>query len=160
MPRKVAGLAAIADGKPIRAIRIFLTGSIPGIEEPKPAGHSGPWALKWKQKPQTLSPIVVFHVIILHKVDAWTVDADLEPLEGLRAHLPEYFGQIVVESIAPPGVTWRCECHALAAQMCASGSWRTTPLDVENHGYRVAINALHGATDASDVVGMAHIPTE
>ena len=90
---KRAGLLAIQAGRMTSAIRIFLTGTLPL----PPVDPLAPNAVR--TRPAPLAPLLVFHVILFTSVEAWSIDKDLRPLEGLRAHLAKYFGEVVASAM-------------------------------------------------------------
>ena len=47
-------------------------------------------------------------------VKAWTIDRDLQPMEALCAHSPEYFGEVVAQVL---GGTFTCVLPQLSKEL-------------------------------------------
>ena len=147
---KRAGLFAIQAGRMTSAIRIFLTGTLPL----PPVDPLAPNAVR--VRPAPLPPLLVFHVILFTNVEAWSIDKDLRPLEGLRAHLSKYFGEVVVSAM---GGGFMCPLPALATAFGEPAKLGEN-LDIENDGWRAALNVMHGVQTPPSSVnpGMPVIP--
>ena len=147
---KRAGLLAIQAGRMTSAIRIFLTGTLPL----PPVDPLAPNAVR--VRPAPLVPLLVFHVILFTSVEAWSIDKDLRPLEGLRAHLSRYFGEVVASAM---GGGFECSLPALATAFGDPAKLGEN-LDVENDGWRAALNVMHGVQTPPSAAnpGMPVIP--
>jgi hypothetical protein len=147
---KRAGLFAIQAGRMTSAIRILLTGTLPL----PPVDPLAPNAVR--VRPAPLPPLLVFHVIHFTDVEAWSIDKDLRPLEGLRAHLSKYFGEVVVSAM---GGGFECSLPAIATAFGEPAKLGEN-LDIENDGRRAALIVMHGVQTPPSSVnpGMPVIP--
>ena len=147
---KRAGLLAIQAGRMTTAIRVFLTGMLPM----PPVDPLAPTATR--VRPQPLPPLLVFHVILFTNVEAWSIDKDLRPLEGLRPHLAKYFGEVVASAM---GGGFECSLAAIAAAF-ADPAKLGDNLDIENDAWRAALNSMHGVQTPPSATnpGMPAIP--
>ena len=149
---KRAGLLAIQTGRMTTAIRVFLTGVLPTppVDPPTPDAV--------RVRPPPLSPLLVFHVILFTSVEAWSIDKDLRPLEGLRAHLAKYFGEVVASAM---GGGFECSLSlTVIATAFAEPAKLGENLDVENDAWRAALNIMHGVQTPPSAAnpGMPAIP--
>ena len=114
--QKRAGLAAIAAGHPHRALRIFLSGKLP----PAPVSAVVPGA----PAPPPPEPLLVFHIILFdEKLEAYTVDKDLHPLQELRAHIPAYLREAATGAMR--GGPWRCRLVDFAKTLGSPSDWKS-----------------------------------
>ena len=151
---KHAGLLAIQAGRMTTAIRIFFTGTLP-----MPAvGPLAPNAVR--VRPPPMPPLLVFHVILFTNVEAWSIDKDLRPLEGLRAHLAKYFGEVVASAMGGGfEPVFECSLPAIATAFGEPAKLGEN-LDVENDAWRAALNVMHGVQTppSASNPGMPAIP--
>ena len=139
--QKRAGLAALAAGTPFAALRIFLAGKMP-----VPAAAPGAPLIA----PTRPRPLLIFHVILFdRKIEAWTIDADLHGLEGLRAHIPAYLGEVATGTMH--GGPWKCRLLDFAKALSKPSGWAGveagtagSPPDVENDVWRLVIASKFG----------------
>ena len=137
--QKRAGLAAIAAGTPLAALRVFLAGRLPAPA--RPAGAAG--GLAPLVAPPAANPLLIFHVVLLDDaIEAWTVDAQLHPLQELRAHIPAYLGEVATGAMR--GGPWRCKLNDFTKSLKVPATWADTPPDFENDVWRIVLATKFG----------------
>ena len=153
--QKRAGLAAIAAGQPHRALRVFLAGRLP----PPPVAAVAPGAAPPPPPPPSPpSPLLIFHIVLFDdKLEAYTVDKDLHPLQELRAHIPAYLGEAATGAMR--GGPWRCRLTDFAKSMAAPGDWKANPPDIENDVWRIVLATKFG-DDAHHGFTMERVPAD
>ena len=101
-------------------------------------------------------PLLIFHIILFdEKLEAWTVDRDLAPLQELRGHIPAYLGEIATGTMR--NGPWSCRLTDLVQTFSAPEQWASAPPDIENDAWRVVLATKFGA-DANLGFTMEPIP--
>ena len=137
--QKRAGLAAIAAGTPHAALRVFLAGRLPAPA--RSAGSAG--GLAPLVAPPAAHPLLIFHVVLLDDaIEAWTVDAQLHPLQELRAHIPAYLGEVATGAMR--GGPWRCKLNDFTKSLKVPSTWAESPPDFENDVWRIVLATKFG----------------
>jgi hypothetical protein len=137
--QKRAGLAAVAAGNPFAALRVFLAGRLPAPARPSGAATG----LAPLTAAPAANPLIVFHVILFDDaIEAWTIDAQLHPLQELRAHIPAYLGEVATGAMR--GGPWRCKLTDFVKALKVPSTWADAPPDIENDVWRIVLATKFG----------------
>jgi hypothetical protein len=146
--QKREGLRLIATDRPNRALKVLLAGRMPAVV-PAAGGEA-------VEPPP--DPLLIFHIILFDdKLEAWTVDRDLAPLQELRGHIPAYLGEIATGTMR--NGPWSCRLTDLAQTLATPEQWASAPPDIENDAWRVVLATKFGA-DANLGFTMEPIPAD